>query len=225
MGKWTLFCTFQLISGIKDRVGDSDAVNKKYLKNKLGLVSDSFMRLNDIKNSYTARNLYIENVKDPKDPQDVVTKNYLEKNSLILKNDLYDVNNKRIANVGKPLLNGDVASKGYVDQKNVYAYSTIAIEDSGKVRFNIYSSSLLNDKMELSVDMFMKISVTFCPGFMSKIAVGDQIIYNYRIVPEYFKYKTIVLYEEGKRGNKMEVSLKPDVGSESVFTYLEVINI
>ncbi|GFT84269.1 hypothetical protein TNCV_1150611 [Trichonephila clavipes] len=92
-----------------------------------------------------------------------------------------------------------------------------AIEDSGKVRFNKFSSSFLNDQMESSTDMFMKISATkFCPGFMCKIAVGDEIIYNDRIVPEYFKYKTIVPYEEGKRGNNMEVSLKPDVGSESI---------
>ncbi|GFU15683.1 ULP_PROTEASE domain-containing protein [Trichonephila clavipes] len=173
------------IDNVEDPQEDMNAVNNRYLKQNLLPLSEKINTLEEDSltlksDKYDGKGKIISNIEDPIDKKDVVTKAHLDYHCILWENGHYFARNELISGIkdpvgdsdavnkkyfknklGKPLLNGDVAIKGYVDQKNFYAYSTIAIEDSGKVRFNNFNSSLLNDKMELSIDMFMKISVTF----------------------------------------------------------------
>ena len=101
---------------------NTDAATKKYVDENSGGGKTSLLTVDsniDMKDSFR-----ILNLKTPSDASEPVTKNYAESNffnrdgSKTMSGDI-DMNNKKIKNLSSPTVNGDAATKKYVDDNKV----------------------------------------------------------------------------------------------------------
>ncbi|GFQ77333.1 uncharacterized protein TNCT_399711 [Trichonephila clavata] len=147
------------IDNVEDPQEDLNAVNSRYLKQNLLPLSEKITALEE--NSLTLKDdkcdgkgKTISNIEDPIDKKDVFTKSHLDYHCILWENGHYFARNEHISGIKDPVSDSDAVNKKIFQ-------NTIAVEDSGKVQFSKFSRNFLIDKMELSIDMFMKISVTF----------------------------------------------------------------
>ena len=110
------------LRNVGNPTSNTDAATKKYVDDNSGGGKTSSLTIDsniDMKNTYR-----ILNLKAPTDADEPVTKNYAESNffyrdgSQPMTGDI-DMNNKKIENLPIPTVNGDAATKKYVDDNKV----------------------------------------------------------------------------------------------------------
>ena len=110
------------LTNVGNPASNNDAATKKYVDENSGGGKTSLLTVDsniDMKNSFR-----ILNLKTPSNSSEPVTKNYAESNffyrdgSKTMSGDI-DMNNKKIKNLSLPTVNGDAATKKYVDDNKV----------------------------------------------------------------------------------------------------------
>lgn len=109
------------LCNVRNPSSDTDAVNLKTLKEGC-LYSDG-------KISYNGKGKVISNIASPLLDHDVVTKKYLEQNSIPrrISGDRLSFENKKLQNIGNPELDSDAVSLGYL-KKHVYMKTEVEKE-------------------------------------------------------------------------------------------------
>ena len=119
---------------------NTDAATKKYVDENSGGGKTSLLTIDsniDMKDSFR-----ILNLKDPSDVSEPVTKNYAECNffyrdgSQPMTGDI-DINNKKIENLALPTVNGDAATKKYVDDNKVDGSVFLKIDGTRSMTGNL----------------------------------------------------------------------------------------
>jgi len=219
------------IGNVKDPIESKHVVNKRYLEKKALILKV---------NAYDADNKKISNVADPIANKDVVTKEYVDRKVKInekkaenllsrdndglyvpslMKNGLYDFGNQRLTNVANPIINKDVATKEYVDSKNFYAtikeeYAIYIPGGYKNVKFDLFSSKLLESNLKLPVSMYMKINIYFYSdnfnhAFKVKLEVGNKVIIdNYLAIQG--QHCSEIFFIDGKKNDVIKLSISPD---------------
>jgi len=221
------------IGNVKDPIESKHVVNRRYLEKKTLILKT---------NVYDADNKKISNVADPIKNKDVATKEYVDRKVKINdkkadnllsrdndglyvpspmkeKNGSYNFGNQRLTNVANPIINKDVATKEYVDSKNVYAtikeeYAIYIPGGYKSVKFDLFSSKLLESNLKLPVNMYMKITIYFYSEnfnhpFKVKLEVGNKtIVDNYLTIQD--QHCSEIFFVHGKKNDVIKLSLSPD---------------
>lgn len=223
----------KIICNVEEPVENGDVVSKKYL-DYYCIKWDKDMRI------YHAHNERISHVKTPLWPNDVTNKAYVDSKTQIndkkednllsrdadglyvpslIKNGIYNFGKKRISNVSDPLIPIDVATKNYVDSRDFYAMERDFFDCSPNrfkvVNFSMFSSKLLDERLSLKENMYMKITIYTMPsipairGTTQPITIRLELNGIVRLLMDLDlnKQESVTTFERGKKNDVVKLSI------------------
>lgn len=221
----------KILKNVGEPIDLSDSVTKSYVEN---IQNDLKTSVENIKNNslilkndkFDAKNKIISNVKDPEEKDHAVNKNHLDYYCILWdkKKKVYYAHNQIISNVAKPVDSNDAVTKSYVDDIKSYIeneeyWATVSSfhENNQLVRFDMFSSNLLDKDFNLKDDMYMMITIFLMSRSSNspveaELQIGKQI--KKQNIVTNFKYFTT-----GKKGDKIKLFL---LSEEKLKPYLHI---